>query len=90
MSFISNSFSSVIISNVNRLNSPTKDRNWKIMKKWSNYLMSIKRFTFDPKTQIVWKQEDGEGYAMQVLTKRAEVDILTSDKTDQTFNQKSL
>ena len=60
------------------------------MKKWSNYLMSIKRFTFDPKTQIVWKQKDGKGYSVQVLTKTAEVDILVSDKTDQTFNQKSL
>ena len=52
--------------------------------------MSIKRFTFDPKTQIVWKQKDGKGYSVQVLTKTAEVDILVSDKTDQTFNQKSL
>jgi hypothetical protein len=43
--------------------------------------MEIKE-TLDPKTSRLKSQKNGKTYSMQIVTKRAEVAVLISDKID--------
>ena len=61
---------SIITSNVNRLNSLTKDTDWlNGLEKQEPYIC-YKKLTSDLKTHIDWKWEDGKIYSVQMGSKR--------------------